>query len=154
MADQNGRCWFTLDPAAKPVGPYTAQEIASECVTQRTGVRNSSSALHTCAPRAACCAAVASKQRKCRAVLTPAPCLCTLPLTTDYASAGLVMEAQVFWREGSAAWEKLADIPELSAAHAALVAYRQQHGAPQLQAHSLGCARAHWLAWAAAGRRC
>jgi hypothetical protein len=61
---------------------------------------------------------------------------------TGYASAGLLLDSQVFCKEGNAGWVSLAELPELATAHAALAAYRQQHRSDagnQQHAEPSGC---------------
>lgn len=103
-ADQS-RVWFTLDAEAKPVGPYTVEELVGEFMA----LCRLSELLHrdTFAGRSFV--------------------LLLLLHNAGYATSGYVSEAQVFWKDGNAGWQKAAEIADLAAVAQALQQYRQQH---------------------------
>lgn len=97
------KVWFTLDAAAKPVGPYTVEELAGNSCIHLLPWGTSAKQV-----AAAVCRAAAG-----------------------YAASGYISEAQVFWKEGNGGWEKLVDIPDLAVAYKALQDHQEQHQTQQ-----------------------
>lgn len=104
------RCWYTLDNQAQPVGPYSLEELTGEPFQL---------AVVKAVPTDPSCL--------CQTHALPAACRTVVMYPTGYASAGMLLDSQVFWKEGNSSWEKLAHIPELQVAHKAWQTYQQQH---------------------------
>lgn len=101
MAATEERCWYTLNSAAQPVGPYSISDLTGNIQSFHPDLLS----------------------------LDPRGHHQHLSAPVGYAASGLVSETQVFWKEGKSAWDKLSDVPELEAVLKALEEHKAKSAA-------------------------